>query len=174
VFAELGARWETASALGDLAELERISGRILEAEEHQREAIKICKDLGDRQLIGWIAAELALSLRAQGRKREAAAAIEDVSSIVDANTDASTLRAMALLAMDEGDRAGAASAIERLLAFVRAGNRPNAVARSVWFGARLLGAEAVGGEEAARRARDRLEAIGWKTWLEEDLRLTST
>ena len=105
--------------------------------------------------------------------REALAAIEEVSSIVDANTDASTLRAMALLAMDEGDRAGAASAVERLLQFVHAGNRPNAVARSTWFGARLLGADAVGGEDAVRRARDRLEAIGWRTWLEEDLRLPS-
>jgi class 3 adenylate cyclase/tetratricopeptide (TPR) repeat protein len=170
-FAELGAKWETASALGDLAELERLSGRVLDAEEHQREAVKILRDLGDRQLIGWISAELALSLRAQGRRREALAAIEEVSSIVDANTDASTLRAIALLAMDEGDRAGAASAVERLLQFVHAGNRPNAVARSTWFAARLLGADAVGGEDVVRRARDRLEAIGWKTWLEEDLRL---
>ena len=173
VFAELGAKWETASALGDLAELERLAGRPRDAEEHQREAVRICRELGDRQLIGWISAELALSLRAQGRSREAAAAIEEVSSIVDANTDASTLRAMALIAMDEGDRAAAESAVVRLLDFVRAGNRPNAVARSVWFGARLLGAEAVGGEEAVRRARDRLEAIGWKTWLEEDLRVAS-
>ena len=170
VFAELGARWETASALGDLGELERLAGRLREAEEHQREAVSVCRELGDRQLIGWISAELALSLREQGRGREAAAALEEAAPVVDADADSATLRARARLAMDEGDRASALDAVERLLKFTRDGNRPNAVARSVWFGARLLGPEAVGGEDEVRRARDRLEAVGWKTWLEEDVR----
>jgi tetratricopeptide (TPR) repeat protein len=168
-FAELGARWETASALGDLGEIERVAGRVLDAEGHLREAAETCRELGDRQLIGWVSAELALALRALGRDREARALLEEAAAVVDLDEEPSALRARARLAVADGDRSGAEAAVARLLELIRQGNRPNAVARAVWLAARLLGPEVAGGEEAVRAARDRLERIGWKGWLEEKL-----
>jgi class 3 adenylate cyclase/tetratricopeptide (TPR) repeat protein len=166
-FRELGAQWETASALGDLGETIRIAGRAREAEVRQREAVAICRKLGDRQLIGFIAPELALSLRAQGRIDEAHAVIDDAGAVVDLRYESAALRAQAHLAYDAGDVDGVRAATQRLLEIQDSSTRPNGHARAVWFTNRMLGPEAAGGDDVVRAARERLERIGWKLWLED-------
>jgi tetratricopeptide (TPR) repeat protein len=168
-FRELGAQWETASAMGDAGEILRMVGRPREAEDLLREAVGILKRLGDRQLIGFVAPELALSLRAQGRSEEAHTIIDEAAAIVDLDHETAAQRAKALLAYDAGDRAVVESAVARFIAIQSKGDRPNGYARAVWFANRLLGPEAAGGEQAVREARKRLMDIGWLLWLEDPL-----
>ena len=56
---ELGARWELASALGDRGAIHRLAGRLEEGERDLREAFILCRDLQERALVTWTAAELA-------------------------------------------------------------------------------------------------------------------
>ncbi len=168
-FRELGAQWETASAMGDAGEILRLSGRPRDAEMILREAVGILKRLGDRQLIGFVAPELALALRAQGRTEEAHAVIDEAAVIVDLDFETAAQRAKAILAHDAGDREGAKAAVEKFLAIQSRGVRPNGYARAVWFAYRVLGPEAAGGEQAVRDARKRLMDIGWTLWLEDPL-----
>ena len=57
-FRELGARWELASALGDRGAIHRMAGRFEDAEADLREAFVLCRDLQERALVTWTAAEL--------------------------------------------------------------------------------------------------------------------
>ena len=166
-FRELGAQWETASALGDAGETLRIAGRPRDAEARQREAVAICRRLGDRQLIGWVGPELAMSLRAQGRMDEAHAVIDEVAAIVDLDKESAALRARAHLAYDAGHVEAVRAATDRLMALQDPVQRPNPYARFVWFKSRFLGQDAAGGEDAVRAARDRLLQVGWRLWLED-------
>ena len=166
-FRELGAQWETASALADAAEMVRYVGRPQESERMQREAFAICRKLGDRQLVGWIGPELALSLRDQGRHDEAHAIVDEVAGIVDLDREASSHRARALMAHDDDDVVAARASTDKLLALQGSGERPNARARAVWFTSRVVGTDAAGGVEAVRAARERLERIGWKLYLND-------
>ena len=63
---ELGARWELASALGERGAIHRLAGRLEDAEQDLREALVLCRDLRERALVGWTAAELARTLTARG------------------------------------------------------------------------------------------------------------
>ena len=66
-FRELGARWELASALGDRGAIHRVAGRLEDAEvDDLREAFVLCRDLKERALVTWTAAELARVLSMQG------------------------------------------------------------------------------------------------------------
>jgi tetratricopeptide (TPR) repeat protein len=168
-FRELGAQWETASAMGDAGEILRMAGRPRDAEQILREAVGILKKLGDRQLIGFVAPELALALRAQGRRDEAHAVIDEAAAIVDLDHETAAQRAKALLAYDAGDLAGARAAVARFIDIQSQGVRPNGYARAVWFANRLLGPEAAGGEQTVREARKRLMDIGWTLWLDDPI-----
>src|SRR5258705_3378678 len=53
IFTDLGARWELADARAARGIAKRELGRLDEAEEDLRAAIKIADELGDRQLPGW-------------------------------------------------------------------------------------------------------------------------
>ena len=106
-FRELGARWELASALGDRGIIHRLSRRPEEGEPDLREAFRICRDLGDRALISWTAAELARTLIAKGDVAECRRVLEDPNArlaIHDPASAASVLGAESLLALTEGDR----------------------------------------------------------------------
>jgi class 3 adenylate cyclase/tetratricopeptide (TPR) repeat protein len=166
-FRELGAQWETASAMGDNGEILGMLGRPRDAEAILREAVGILKRLGDRQLIGFVAPELAMAVRAQGRHDEAHAIIDEAAAIVDLDHETAAQRAKAFLAYDAGDRAAAEAAVARFIEIQAQGVRPNGYARAVWFANRLLGPEAAGGEQAVRDARKRLMDIGWTQWLED-------
>jgi tetratricopeptide (TPR) repeat protein len=166
-FRELGARWETAAALGDLGELYRLARRPREGESHLREAIRICNEIGDRQQIGWISAELARNLRMQGRADEGRALLDEIGASIDLDSDAPALRARALLEHGAGNDVAARAATDRMLALPYIAGRANPLARATWFTGRVLGPEAAGGEEAVRKARERLIAAGWTVYLDE-------
>ena len=59
IFSELGARWELADAKAARGIAKRNLGRLDEAEEDLRSAIRIAEELGDRQLPPWTWRNLA-------------------------------------------------------------------------------------------------------------------
>ena len=59
IFTELGARWEIADARAARGIAKRNLGRLDEAEEDLRAAIRIAEELGDRQLPPWTLRNLA-------------------------------------------------------------------------------------------------------------------
>ena len=53
IFGELGARWELADARAERGVAKRELGRLDDAEEDLRYAIRMSQELGERQLAGW-------------------------------------------------------------------------------------------------------------------------
>jgi class 3 adenylate cyclase/tetratricopeptide (TPR) repeat protein len=72
IFTELGARWELADARAARGIAERDMGRLDEAEEDLRFAIKTAEELGDRQLPSWTWGALAKVSELRGDTVEAA------------------------------------------------------------------------------------------------------
>jgi class 3 adenylate cyclase/tetratricopeptide (TPR) repeat protein len=70
-FAELGARWELADARAARGITRRELGRLDEAEDDLRFAIRIAEELGDRQLPGWTWRALARVSELRGDQGEA-------------------------------------------------------------------------------------------------------
>ena len=71
IFGELGARWELADARAARGIAERELGRLEEAEEDLRFAIKVAEELGDRQLPSWTWRALAKVSELRGDQTEA-------------------------------------------------------------------------------------------------------
>ena len=71
IFADLGARWELADARAAKGIAERELGRLDQAEEDLRFAIRIAEELGDRQLPGWVWRALAKVSEKRGDTAEA-------------------------------------------------------------------------------------------------------
>jgi class 3 adenylate cyclase/tetratricopeptide (TPR) repeat protein len=165
-YRELGAKWELAESLGDRGVIHRLAGRLEGAEDDLRQAFAICRDLNDRALVSWTAAELAKIQALRGDTMGARQTLEDPITRVaaaDASWSASALHVTeAVVSLAEGDRDAAlrhallAVETERI---TTAGQR-NALAAQVWWTARLFGAEAVGGDSVAEEARSLLEAHG--------------
>ena len=65
-FRELGRSVELARALGERGAIYQVAGRLEEAESDLREAFVLCRDLQERALISWTAAELARILAMRG------------------------------------------------------------------------------------------------------------
>lgn len=168
---ELGARWELASALGDRGAIHRLAGRLEEAERDLREAFILCRDLQERALVTWTAAELA---KVQALRGDTAAARQVLSDPVARTAEGEPGSATALLiaeatvALVEGDRE---TALAKSLASIEAerGPRgaPNALDAQLWWTGARFGAEHVGGAEALDEARNRLERNGWRQALIE-------
>jgi tetratricopeptide (TPR) repeat protein len=74
---ELGARWELASALGDRGSVLRMRGDLEDAERDLRESFLLCRDLSERALVTWTAAELARTLTARGDTAAARGVLDD-------------------------------------------------------------------------------------------------
>ncbi|HSS61350.1 MAG TPA: adenylate/guanylate cyclase domain-containing protein [Candidatus Limnocylindrales bacterium] len=72
VFADLGARWEEADATAARGIAKRELGRLDEAEEDLRFAIRVAEELGDRQLPAWTWRALARVSELRGDEAEAA------------------------------------------------------------------------------------------------------
>ena len=81
IFTELGARWEIADARAARGIAKRNLGRLDEAEEDLRGAIRIAEELGDRQLPSWTWRNLARVAELRG---DAAAAEELLARSKDA------------------------------------------------------------------------------------------
>ena len=106
-FRELGARWELASALGDRGATYRLAGRLEEAETDLREAFVLCRDLQERALVTWTAAELARILATRGDPSSARQVLSDPTArLADGEPGSSTalLTAECLVALVEGRR----------------------------------------------------------------------
>jgi class 3 adenylate cyclase/tetratricopeptide (TPR) repeat protein len=71
ILAELGARWELADARAARGIAKRELGRLDEAEEDLRYAIRISEELGERQLAGWTWRALAKVAERRGDVTEA-------------------------------------------------------------------------------------------------------
>jgi tetratricopeptide (TPR) repeat protein len=71
IFSELGARWELADARAARGIAKRELGRLDEAEEDLRYAIRISQELGERQLAGWTWRALARIAERRGDVTEA-------------------------------------------------------------------------------------------------------
>jgi class 3 adenylate cyclase/tetratricopeptide (TPR) repeat protein len=172
-FRELGARWELASALGDRGETHRLAGRLEPAERDLREALRICRELGERALITWTASELARILVARGDNAGARQVLEDPSARLAAAEPGSLtalLFAEATLALAEGERQ---VGLDKALAGIEADREQggagisNPVAARVWWMARLFDERSAGGPEAVADARERLERHHWAQALRE-------
>ncbi|MEX0753792.1 MAG: adenylate/guanylate cyclase domain-containing protein [Actinomycetota bacterium] len=169
-FRELGARWELASALGDRGVIRRLLGHPEEAVPDLREAYRICRELNERALISWTAAELARALIVQDEVSDARRLLEEPAARLAADepgSAASMLAAESLLALAEGDRQTARAKALEALELERAQGWPNPVhTQIVWIG-RLLGVEDAGGDEAVRASREALRRNHWIQALEE-------
>jgi hypothetical protein len=171
---ELGARWELAAALGDRGSIHRLAGRLEEAEADLREAYVLCRDLNERALVTWTAAELARTLAQRGDVAAAETLLaEPIARAAEhePGSAAALLTAESVVALVAGDR-DTALAKARAAADAERSPKGNAVmhAAAVWWIARLFGTEEAGGEAAVAEARARLEAHGRKqSLLEPDL-----
>jgi class 3 adenylate cyclase/tetratricopeptide (TPR) repeat protein len=168
---ELGARWELASALGDRGAIQRLAGRLDGAEADTREAFLLCRDLKERALVTWTAAELARVLAFRGDTAGARQVLGDPIARIAAGEPGSAtalLTAESTVALAEGDPEGArAKAVASIDAERGPGGVPNALAAQVWWTASLFGDEAAGGAGAVEEARDLLERNGWRQALRE-------
>jgi tetratricopeptide (TPR) repeat protein len=169
-FRELGARWELASALGDRGLIRRLEGRPEDAERDLREAFRLCRDLSERALVSWTAAELARTLVAKGDAAAARAVLEDPASRLAAaepGSITSMLAAETVLALAEGDEETARAKAKQAIIEERGQGWPNPVAAQTWWAGRLLGADLVGGDDDLERARAVLEDHHWIQALKE-------
>jgi len=168
---ELGARWELAGALGDRGAIHRVAERLEEAERDLREAFVLCRDLQERALVTWTAAELARTLAARGDPGAARGVLDDPvvrTAEGEPGSASALLAAECVVALAESDlptarsKAGAAVEAER-------GPRgvPNALAAHVWWSGSLFGPEIAGGTDVVDQARRLLERNGWKQALAE-------
>ena len=168
---ELGARWELASALGDRGAIQRLAGRLEGAETDMREAFILCRDLKERALVTWTAAELAKILALRGDTSAARQILSDPSARIAAGEPGSStalLTAEAVVALAEGDPETAETKSLLSIEAERGPNGvPNALAGQVWWTARLFGDEAAGGSEVVQNARELLESNGWLQALAE-------
>ena len=163
-FRELDARWEIASAVGDRGTVHRLSGRLELAETDLREALTLCRELNERVLVTWTAAELARILLARGDIDAARTVLADPTARLAADVDpqalASFLAAEALLALAEGEPDRARERATAALETARPKAR-NELASWTWWVGRLFGPESVGGEDRLEQARQTLESSRW-------------
>lgn len=169
-FKDIGARWERASALGDRGTIHRLSGRLEEAERDLRDAFRLCREIKERSLVTWIAAELARALLAMGRPADARKVLDDPAARLAAREPGSRtalLTAEALLALAEADPEGARMRVLEALEVERAQERGNPLAALVWWTARVFDPDLAGGEDEVAAAYGTLERAHWEQAIRE-------
>jgi class 3 adenylate cyclase/tetratricopeptide (TPR) repeat protein len=171
ILRELGARWELASVLGDRGATHRVAGRLDAAELDLREAFVLCRDLKERALVTWTAAELARTLAAQGDVAGARAVLADpLARIAEGEPGGASVLAIAdaVAALAEGDPEGARHrSLEALAVESTPPLLANPQAAALWWVARLFGPEAAGADGRIDEARETLERNGWRQALRE-------
>ncbi len=167
---ELGARWELASALGDRGSTLRLLGELDDAERDLREAFILCRDLSERALVTWTAAELARTLAARGDTAAARGVLDDpLARIAEGEPGSATalLLAEAAVALTEGDRETALVKSRAAIEVEAVTGLENPQAAVSWWTGSLFGAEVVGGDRALSAARETLERNGWRQAIRE-------
>ena len=166
---ELGARWELASALSDRGVIHRLAGRMDEAETDLREAFLLCRDLDERALVTWTAAELARILAHRGDPSSA-------RQILGIWRRASPSRSRARpppCAWPRPWRSPRATAKRPCDAPSQRSSSngprgvPNPLAAQVWWTARLFGAHEVGGASRPSGRGGCCWSEGWEQALAE-------
>jgi class 3 adenylate cyclase/tetratricopeptide (TPR) repeat protein len=163
-FRDLDARWELASTIGDRGQVHRLAGRLDQAEADFKEAVSICRRIGEKSLITWTAGQLVLVLLAKGDRKAARRLVEDPSiqgSPNDRGAQIDLRTSQALVDLADGDRNRAEPRLLKGLELIRSEGLPNPTAARVVVVAALLGSDAAGGEEQVAEARQRLEQTGW-------------
>jgi class 3 adenylate cyclase/tetratricopeptide (TPR) repeat protein len=164
IFRDLGARWELASTLGDRGVVHRLAGRLDSAAADFKEALALCRQLGEKSLVTWTAAQVALVLLLKGDRKAARRLVDDPSirgAPADWGAKTDLLTAKALVDLAEGNRAGAEAQLLQTLDVVHQEGLVNWVATRVVLVGRVLGPRAVGGEAAVDEARRTLRENGW-------------
>jgi class 3 adenylate cyclase/tetratricopeptide (TPR) repeat protein len=167
---ELGARWELAGSLGDRGSIHRLAGRLEEAERDLREAFVLCRDLKERALVAWTAAELARTLALEGDTAAARGVLDDplVRTAEADGVSGSGLRlAAAATAYAERDEPTALRKAQAAIEADDAVRGSNLHAAAVWWTGSLFGPDAAGGDSSVLEARERLERNGWNQALKE-------
>jgi class 3 adenylate cyclase/tetratricopeptide (TPR) repeat protein len=170
ILRELGARWELAAALGDLAEIHRVAGNLEDAEREFRETYLLCREVKDRTLVTWTAAQLARTLVARGDIAAAQKFLDEPAarvSTADPSSRVAMLLAEATVAWAEGDKELALERSRESIAVEDGLPESNLVAGQIWWTARLFDEDAAGGAEAVDEARRRLESHQWSQAMEE-------
>jgi class 3 adenylate cyclase/tetratricopeptide (TPR) repeat protein len=168
-FRDLDARWELASALSDRGMVKRLLGNLESAEEDLRETVRLCRQLGERNLITWSMERLIRVLVERGEVHEARRVLLEVGPQLDLSDPGARLsleEAETVIALGMGDWEDALQHARTVLDLY-ASSTPNDVAGAVWGVGQVFGAEIVGGEEALERARKLLERNHWRQALEE-------
>jgi class 3 adenylate cyclase/tetratricopeptide (TPR) repeat protein len=163
-FRDLGAKWELASSLGDRGVVHRLAGRLDQAMTDFKEALALCRQLGEKSLITWTAGQVVVALLARDDRRGARRLVEDPSirgAPTDRGAEIELLTAKALVDLADGDRPRAEERLRRTLELIHQEGLSNWVATRVVLVAALIGAEAVGGEPAIAEARETLEKASW-------------
>jgi len=176
IFRDLDARWELASALGDRGSIHRLSGRLPQAEADYREALDLCRKLGERSLVAWTASRVVAVLLARGDREGALRILEEPEAHVKSGaleTRISLLWAELVLALYDGDMERGKDRALAILEVEREPGWPNPTAAAVWLAGSLFGPETVGGEEALEDARKTLEAAHWIASINEPENLLS-
>ncbi|MBI4259583.1 MAG: tetratricopeptide repeat protein [Actinobacteria bacterium] len=169
IYGDLGARWEVASTLGDLAEVLRLLGRYGDAERRFAEALEICLELGERSLTSWTVEMLVLTRSLAGDGEGAGATLREHRAELEREPGAQVGLAFseATVAIRAGDEETFRERALLILDHRRRSGHRNHLAAAVWWTGRVLGPEAVGGEEALDEARATLEAAHWAQALVE-------
>ena len=169
IFRELGARWELASALGERANIHRRCDRLADAQVDLREALTICRELGELSLVTWTTTALGTVALFDGDRVSAEQLADEAAAVVpesDPGEEASILTLRILIAIADDDDQRARGLATQLLELDRDPYWPNPVAARVWWVGRLLGEDLVGGHEL-EAARKRLELAGWRAALND-------
>ncbi len=131
----------------------------------------LCRDLQERALVPWTAAELARILAMRGGPSAARSILSEPSTkLADGEPGSATalLTAECVVAMAEDDRATArAKARSAIEVEGGPGAPPNVHAGQVWWAGMLFGADDVGGPETLAEARATLERHHWAQALRE-------
>ncbi len=169
IFRDLAARWELASALGDRGDTHRLAGRLDLAEADMREALALCRQLGERSLITWTLSQLIRILILRGDLADAADLVEVAARtpVDEPGSRAALLIAQSLLALAKGEPDRARRLALQVMELERDGGWRNPLAARTWLVGRLFGADAVGGEAALGEARRTLESAHWLHALRE-------
>ena len=98
-----------------MGEVHRLRQELPEAERNLREALDLCRKLGERSLIAWTAAQLIRVLLAMGEPAAAERILDDPSVWVESAEPTDLILAEATVAFAKGDRDRALERYTRLL-----------------------------------------------------------